>query len=177
MCGIVGSAKLAGKKPGQRLHLVASGKKGELLRIGRADFSQAILQHRIGGLPFDFFELSFSAIAPRLAQQGFGQSCRRILLHDAGGTLRADHTLIQGVIRVSLYVAHFAVPQMHTYAAPAGAHVASGVADLDFGVAQWRGGWIMERCGRHAGDAFIADGSTTELKKAVDQSVRAVIAK
>jgi hypothetical protein len=84
--------------------------------------------------------------------------------------------LVQGVIRVSFDIANFAVSQMNTYAATAGAHVASGIAGLDFGVAQWRGGWIMERCGRHAGDAFIADGSTTELKKAVDRSVRAVIA-
>ncbi len=131
---IVGRAELAREQPGQRLHLVAPGEQRKLLRVGRADLLQPLGQQLEGALPADGLELTRATLAAGLAQQRPGQPRRRHLLHDAGGTLGADHALVQRVIRVAVDVAHLrpvvAFAQVHADAATAGAHVAGGALHL-----------------------------------------------
>ena len=155
--GVVGGAELARKQAGERLHLVAPGEQGKLLGVGGAQFLQALLQHGKGRVPFDLFKLAVTAIAAGLAQQGFGQPRGRILLHNARGTLGADHALVQRVLRVALDVAHFTIAQMHPDAATAGAHVAGGVARLGGGTGKRRAQRIVDRYDRHAVGAFFTD--------------------
>ncbi len=126
--GVVGRAELAREQAGQRLHLVAPGEQGELLRIGGANLRQAFRQHRERLFPLDLFEVARAAFGARLAPQRLGQARRRILFHRAGRALRADHALVQRVRRVAVDVADLAVAQVHANAAAAGAHVAGGVA-------------------------------------------------
>jgi len=52
------------------------------------------------------------------------------MLHDACGTLAADHTPIDRVIPVTLDVTNATVLQMHLDPAPTRAHVARGRFDL-----------------------------------------------
>ena len=76
--------------------------------------------------------ISRNSPAPRSPTRSSGlvNLRRRILLHDAGGALAADHAAIDRVLRIALDVADAAVLQMHFDAAAAGAHVAGRVFDL-----------------------------------------------
>ena len=65
-----------------------------------------------------------------LPQQGFGQACRRVLLHDAGCALGADNPLVQRVFRVAFDVTYLTITQRHPDTAAAGAHVTGGVLGL-----------------------------------------------
>jgi len=147
---VVGGAELARKETGKRLHLVPSGKQCKFLRVCGANFSQTIFQHGESHAPLHFFKLTVTALTARLSQQGLGEPGWRILLHDARGTLGANDTLIQWMIRVAFDVAHFAVAQMDPNAAPASAHVARGCAHLVDGVGDCWASGIVNRYDGHA---------------------------
>ena len=155
---IVGRAELAREQSRQGLHLVAAGEQRKLLRVGGTDLLQPLLEQRQRLVPLDRHELTVTALAARLAQQRLGQPRRRVLLHDAGRTLGADHALVERVIGVALDVAHLAVAQMHADAAAAGAHVAGGVANLGAGLFRRRACGVVYRCGGHAGCWTLARG-------------------
>lgn len=129
--GIVGSTKLTGEEAGKGLHLVASGKESELLRVFGANPAQPLFHDAEGLVPGNGFELGVAALRALLAQQRLGQAGGRILFHDAAGTLGANHALVQRVIGVALDVTHLAVLERDADAATAGTHVASGVLYLN----------------------------------------------
>jgi hypothetical protein len=126
--GIVDRAELLRPPAGQRLRLVAAGEEGELVRIGLADGAEPLRRERQRLVPFDFAELAGPAFAD--SQQRLGQARGRIVLHDPGRALRAQHALVDRVRGVSLDVAHAAVFQVHFDATPARAHIARGRLDL-----------------------------------------------
>ncbi len=125
---IVRRAELRRPPAGQRLALVAAGEEGELPGIGRADLAQPLGREAERLVPLDLLELSGAALAHAL--QRLAQPRRRIVRHDAGGALGAQHALVHRVIAVALDVADAAVLQMHLDAAAAGAHVAGRGGDL-----------------------------------------------
>ena len=137
--GVVGRAKLACKQAGQGLHLIAAGEEGKLFWVGLTKTTQPLLQTGQGLFPADRFKFAATALCAGFATQGLGQPRRRILLHDAGATLGADHALIQRMVRIALDKANHTVPQMHADATTAGAHVTGGGLDLGrrFGFAGW----------------------------------------
>ena len=134
--------KLLRPQTGQRLHLVASGEETQLGRIGRTDFFQPVGQHVERLFPGNRLVDAFAALGARLAHQGLRQLGGRILLHDPGRTLGAQHALVGRVIAVALDETDLVVLQRDLDAAAAGAHVTSGVLDFlrvvifefDFGV-------------------------------------------
>src|SRR3546814_4183775 len=86
-----------------------------------------------GFFPLDLAELALAAFAH--AQQRLFQPRRRVVLHDPGRALGADHALVDRVRGVALDVADHlvlapAVGEPHLDAAAAGAHVAGGGLDL-----------------------------------------------
>src|SRR6185369_9247319 len=101
-----------------------AGEERELPRVGGADAGEPRRQDLECALPRDLLELAGAALAARLAQQRPRQPRRRLLLHDPGRTLGADHALVDRVVRVAVDVAQLAVAQMDADAATAGAHVA-----------------------------------------------------
>ena len=141
---IVGRAELAREQAGQRLHLVASGEQRKFLRIGGADLAQALAEDGERLFPADRLELARAALGARLAAQRLGQARRRILLHDAGRTLGADHALVQRMVGVAVDVAHLAVAQMHADAAAAGAHVAGGFVNFYFRIRNGRSKRVVQ---------------------------------
>ena len=60
------------------------------------------------------------------------------MFHDAGCALGAYHSLVQGMLRVALDVAHFAISQGDANAATAGAHITGCVFDFDAAVSDGR---------------------------------------
>ena len=128
MSGIVGRAELLRPPAGQRLALVASGEEGELARVGFADVAQPFGGQRHRLVPFDLLEIAGAALAH--PQQRLGQPRRRVVVHDAGRALAAQHALVHRMGLVALDVANAAILQMHLDAATAGAHVAGGRLDL-----------------------------------------------
>jgi hypothetical protein len=142
---VVGSAEVLGEEAGQGLHLVAAGEEGELFGVRLAQVAQTLLHDVEGLVPGDGLELAGAALGAGLAAQGLGEPRRRVLLHDAGRTLGADHTLIEGVIGIALDIAYLAVAQGHADAAATGAHVAGGVLDLDAFFQLGRSGVIGHR--------------------------------
>ena len=124
MGSVVGGAELAGPPTGQCLALIAAGEKGELLRIFGANFRQPRADDLQRLVPFDFLELPGPAFAG--APQRFRQPRRRIVLHDPGRSLAAQHAFVDRVILVALDIADLAVAQMDLDAAAAGTHVAGG---------------------------------------------------
>ena len=126
---IVGRAELLRPEAGQRLRLIAAGEEGELLRIGLArTVPSQSGRHRQRLLPGNFLELA-GAARPG-AQQRRAQPRRRIMLHDPGRTLGAEHAAIDRMVAVAFDVADLAVLDVHVDAAAAGAHVAGRLADL-----------------------------------------------
>ena len=125
---IVGRAELHGPPARQRLALVAAGEEGELPGIGPAHVAQPLRRERQRLVPGDLLEVAGAALAH--AQQRRSQPRRRVVLHDAGRALAAQHALVHGVVAVALDVADLAVLQVHADAAAAGAHVAGGGLDL-----------------------------------------------
>jgi hypothetical protein len=140
---VVGRAELPREQARERLHLVAAGEHRELLRVGRAEVAQALLQDLERALPGDRLELAGAALAARLAQQRLRQARRRHLLHDAGAALGADHPLVDRVVGIAVDVADLSLAQVHPDAAAAGAHVARG--RLDFGAGHAAGRRVVQR--------------------------------
>jgi hypothetical protein len=127
--GVVGRAELPCEEARQRLHLVAAGEEGEFLRVFRPDGPEARFQHREGFVPGNALELARAALAAALAAHGMGEAGRRLLLHDAGGALGADHALVERVRGIAVDIADRSLAlrvllQMHANAAAARAHVA-----------------------------------------------------
>ena len=133
MRGIVRRAELLRPPAGQRLRLIAPGEEGELGGVLLAHGTQP----RDGGLqrlvPGDLLELARAArpCSPQRPHQPAG----RIMLHDPGAALGADHAAVDRVVAVALDIADQrrtvrAVPQVHVDAAAAGAHIAGGAPYL-----------------------------------------------
>jgi hypothetical protein len=127
---VVRRAELPGEHAREGLHLVAPGEERELLRIGRANFRQALDDRGVRLLPRDRLELRSAAIGACLAAQRPRQARRGVLLHDSRRAFGADHPLVDGVRRVAVDVANLAAAQMHAYAAAACAHVTRGRLDF-----------------------------------------------
>ena len=128
MGGEIRGAELRRPITGQRLALVAAGKEGKLFGVGGADRRQPFDRGRDRLVPLDLAELARAALADAL--QRFAQLCRRVLLHDARGTLAADHAAIDRVMAIALNVPDPAILQMDFDPAAAGAHITGGVFDL-----------------------------------------------
>src|SRR5581483_10796333 len=113
---------------GQRLALVAPGEEGELPGVGLAYVAQPLRGERQRLLPGYLLEVARPPLAD--AQEGCREAGRRIVLHDAGRALAAQHAPVHGVVAVALDVADLTVLEEHANAAAAGAHVAGGGLDL-----------------------------------------------
>ena len=122
--GIVGRAELGGPPAREALALVAAGEEGELLRILGANVREPARGEAQRLVPLDFPELARAALAD--PQQRLRQAPRRIMLHDAGGTLAADDALVHWVVRIAVDIGDAAVLQLNPDATAAGAHVAGG---------------------------------------------------
>src|SRR5262245_57188159 len=112
----------------QGLALVAAGEEGEPSRIRATRLAEPLGREPQSLLPRDLLEVAGAAFAN--AQQRRLQPRRRVVLHDAGRALAAQHTPVYGMIAVALDVADLAVLQEHADAAAAGTHVAGGCLDL-----------------------------------------------
>jgi hypothetical protein len=67
---------------------------------------------------------------PSDPSERLSQLCRRVLLHDAGSALAADHTAVDRMVAVAFDVTDAAVLEMNFDPAAASAHVAGGALDL-----------------------------------------------
>src|SRR5260370_22735717 len=128
MGGKVRSAELGRPIPGQGLALVAASEEGELLGVCSPDRRQPFDRGRDRILPLDLAELAGAALADPFER--LGQLRRRLLLHDAGGALAADHATIYRMIAVAFDVADGAILEMNFDPAAAGAHIAGCAFDL-----------------------------------------------
>src|SRR5258708_32077778 len=128
MAGMVRRPDRLGPPAGQRLALIAAGKEGELARMALPEPAEPAGGGGERLLPLDLLELAAAALAD--AQQRLLQPRRRVLLHDAGRALGAEHALVDRVVAVALDVADAAILEMDLDAAAAGAHVAGRVLDL-----------------------------------------------
>ena len=152
MGGIVGRAVLLRPPRGQRLRLVAPGEEGELPRILTADGLEPRDRQLQRLVPLDLRELARAARAGAL--QGLPQPCRRVVLHDPGRALGAEHAPVHRMVAVALDVADLLPAfrigaQVHVDAAAAGAHVAGGAPHLVRHVraqVQPRFGSVCHRC-------------------------------
>jgi hypothetical protein len=90
-----------------------------------ADVAQPFGREAKRLLPLDLLEFAGAAFAG--AKQRLAQLCRRILLHDAGGALAAQHTAVNGMILVALDIADATVLDVDFDPTPAGAHVTGRV--------------------------------------------------
>ena len=125
---VVGRAELHGPPARQRLALVAAGEERELPGVGFAHVAQPLHGERGRLVPGNLLELARAA-RPN-PQQRLPQPRGRVVLHDAGRALAAQHALVDRMIAVAVDVADLAVLQVHPNAATAGAHVTGG--GLDF---------------------------------------------
>src|SRR6185503_16029820 len=98
MRGVVDRAECLRPPAGQRLALVAPGEERELVGVAPADVAEPLRRKRECLVPLDLAELARAAFAD--AQQRLGQPCRRVVLHDAGGTLVADHATVDRMLRI-----------------------------------------------------------------------------
>src|SRR5438552_1967361 len=122
--GPVRRAELLRPEAGQRLHLVAPGEERELGRVRRADFREAPGEDIERFVPFDLDEVARAALAPWPAHERLAQSRGRVLLHDPGRALGAEHALVDRVVTIALDEADLAVFERDLDAAATGAHVA-----------------------------------------------------
>ncbi len=125
---VIGRAELLRPPTGQGLALIAAGEERELTRILVADFAQPQGRQLQRLFPLDFLEIARAAFAH--PQQRLGQPRRRIVVHDAGRALAAQHALIDRMGLVALDIADAPILEMHANAATAGAHVTSGGLNL-----------------------------------------------
>src|SRR5258705_480460 len=86
-----------------RIGLIASGEERELLGIGRPDRAQPLRRGAQRLVPLDLAE--FSAAARTGANEGLAQPRRRVVLHDTGGALGAEHAPVDGMAAIALDVA------------------------------------------------------------------------
>ena len=128
MRGIVRRAELLRPEAGQRLRLVAAGEEGELFRVGLAHAVEPAGRDASASSQ----EISWNSPEPRGPTRFSGalQPGRRVMLHDAGRALGAQHAAVDRVVAVALDVADLAVLDMDVDAAAAGAHIARGLAHL-----------------------------------------------
>src|ERR1700749_2947405 len=107
MRGIVRRAELARPPAGQRLTLVAPGEEGEVARFALVDLAEPVRGDRHRLFPLDLLELAAAARAD--AQQGLLEPGGRVMLHDPGRALGAEHALVDRVVAVAFDVANAAV--------------------------------------------------------------------
>ena len=124
MGGIVVGSVLLRPPAGQRLRLIASGEKGQSVRIDGTRRAQLFRGQLQGFVPFDFLETVFTALAD--AFHRFFQACRGVMLFDPGRSFGAEYATVDRMIRVAFDVTDFAVLEVDLDAAAAGAHVAGG---------------------------------------------------
>src|SRR5690606_38950682 len=115
MGGMVRRAELLCPPAGERLGLVATREKRELLRVAGADAGEPIGgdAHRL--VPFDLAKPAFATLAH--AQQRLLQPRRAKVLHDAGIALATEHAAVDRVVSVARNVADGAVLKVHVDAA------------------------------------------------------------
>jgi hypothetical protein len=128
MGGVVRRAELLRPESGQRLRLVAPSEKGNFPRIARADLAEPSRGGFQRLVPGNLAELARTARTG--PQERRAQPCRRVVLHDAGGTLGAEHAAIDRMVAIAFDVANLAVLQMDVDTAATGAHVACGLSHL-----------------------------------------------
>ena len=126
--GKIGRTELLSEPTGQGLALIAAGEERKLPWIGLADVAEPLRCEPKCFVPADRLELTRTTRADPLHRPR--EARWRIVLHDAGGTLAAQHALIHRMIAVAFYVADAAVLQMHLNAATAGTHVARCAFDI-----------------------------------------------
>ena len=166
---VVGGAEAARPPAGEGLALVASGEEREPAGIRLAERAEPLHREPDGLLPRDLPEFALPALAG--AKERPREPRRRVVLHDAGGALRAEYPAVDGVVRVALDVADRAVLQVHPDPAPARAHVAGGgpylVADrggvLD---AAFHRGEYIPRCPSGIGSACLPGPSRHAAERA-----------
>jgi len=141
---IVGRAELLREQARQRLHLVASGEEREFFGVCRPQMGETLFEHVERDVPRDGLELRAAAWRVLLAQQRLREARGRVLLHDARRALRADHALVERMLRIAVDVAHLAIAQMHADAASARAHVAG--RRLDFELFVLGASLVLHRC-------------------------------
>ena len=125
---IVRRAEVLCPERGEGLRLVAPGEEGQFLGVCVAQRAQDVIGHLQGLVPGNLLELARAARSG--AFHGRAQAGRSIVLHDARAALGAEYAAVDRVIAVALDIGNFAIFHMHIDPAPAGAHVASGLADL-----------------------------------------------
>ena len=147
--GVIDRAELLRPPAGERLRLVAAGEEGQLVGIARADRREPGRGDLHRFVPADFLELALAALAD--AQQRARQARRRVMLHQPGRALGAQHAAVHRVIGIALDVADPPFERPHPDAAAARAHVAGGGVD---GVARGGDGLSWgSRMGRIVGEA------------------------
>src|SRR6266478_6394499 len=99
--GPVRCAELLRPETGERLHLVTAGEERELGWVRRADFREAPGEDIERFIPFDLDEVARAALTPGPAHQRLAQSRGRVLLHDPGRALGAEHPLVDRMIAVA----------------------------------------------------------------------------
>src|SRR4029077_3994351 len=97
---IVGSPELRRPPPRQSLALVAAGEEGKPLGIAGADLAEPAGRDRHRFVPAYLLELA--AAARTYPQQWAGEPGRRVVIHQPGGALGAEHALVHGVVAVAL---------------------------------------------------------------------------
>jgi hypothetical protein len=102
-------------------------KKASLRGSLRRMALQPVRRGRHGLFPLDL--LVFAAAARPDPAQRLAQPGRRIVVHDAGRALGAEHALVHRMVAIALDVANATVFQVNLDAATASAHVAGGMRD------------------------------------------------
>ena len=126
--GIVRRAETLGPETRETLALVAPGEERELLGRGLAQRRQPLRGDGQRLVPADLFEVARPARPHPLHR--CPQPGRRIVLHDARRTLGTEHAPVHRMVAVAFDIGDFPVLHVHVDPAPAGAHVAGGLADL-----------------------------------------------
>src|SRR5439155_19555239 len=98
--------------------------KRELRGIRRANVPEPLGDNVERLVPLDLDEVGGAALASRFALQRLPELRRRILFHDPGGSLGAEHALVDRVVEIALDEADLVVLDGDLDAAAARAHVA-----------------------------------------------------
>src|SRR5690606_32278612 len=119
MRGVAQRAELLRPPAGQRLAPVAAAEECQLVATALADGLEPFGRdsHRL--VPLDLDKLATAALAHTLER--LLQPRRRVVLHDPGRALGAEHALVHRMIGIALDVAQAAVLDVDADAAAAGA--------------------------------------------------------
>src|SRR5690606_29618660 len=119
--GVVGRAELLSPEAGQGLRLVPAREESELSGIARPHLAKPFRRGFQRLVPRNLAE--FARAARACPDERRPQPRRRVVLHDAGGTLGAEHAAIDRMVAIALDIADLAVLEMDIDPATARAHV------------------------------------------------------